>query len=146
MAKPTATAASTALPPRLSTSAPMSAARPSCATTMPCWAVTDWTGGNCRARCACAAAGATVRSRTARKARRLIPLMGRTYLKRCGSETAGFVEERLHRLEQLHAVLFHHDRMRAFGQHDETLAGRVDEQREQGLSHIGRRIAIPFGD
>src|ERR1700728_3578343 len=42
MAKPTATAASTALPPFCRTSAPMRAASASCATTMPSLATTAW--------------------------------------------------------------------------------------------------------
>ena len=42
MAKPVATAASIALPPRFSMSAPIRAAIFSCATTMPCSATTAW--------------------------------------------------------------------------------------------------------
>ena len=42
MAKPVATAASTALPPRFKMSVPMRAAVFSCATTMPCSATTEW--------------------------------------------------------------------------------------------------------
>ena len=49
----------------------------SCATTMPCLAVTGWTGGNCGARWAWAAAGAVAISRAATKARRLIVIMAR---------------------------------------------------------------------
>src|SRR5262249_42881471 len=57
---------------------------------------------------------------------------------------SGFVEERLHCFEQHQAVLFHHDGVGALGQLDVALARRVDEEREQGLSHVGGSVAVPF--
>src|ERR1700753_4115796 len=59
MAKPVATAASTALPPRLRISVPIRAAIFSCATTMPCSAATEWTASAAMGvykprRCSCA--------------------------------------------------------------------------------------------
>jgi hypothetical protein len=61
---------------------------------------------------------------------------------------ARLIKEALHRLEELHAVLFHDDRMRALGQHHEALAGDFTSALEETPSydmgtHIDAPISLP---
>jgi len=58
--------------------------------------------------------------------------------------SSGFLKKRLHRLEQFEPISLHHDRVCAFGEFDVAFVGRVDQQREKRLRHIGRRIVVPF--
>src|SRR5258706_9764712 len=61
---------------------------------------------------------------------------------------AGFhvlVEELLHGLEELHAVLLHDHRVRALADLDITLVRGVDELGEVGVEHVARQILVPFG-
>src|SRR3569833_2787052 len=124
MAKPTATAAATALPPRLRMAAPIRAARLSCATTMPCRAVTACTGGNSVRRCGCAKAraSAATSSRLAMNARRVARIIP-------GNLLVVF-KELLHHLEQHLPVLLQHEMVRALRQHNEPFARRICQERE----------------
>src|ERR1051325_4114002 len=105
MVKPTATAASTALPPRLRMSAPIRLARASWVTTMPWRAVTASTGGKCCERgsiCACAGAWAQMaNSRIGRRARRGIANMARAYPKPDEGGTVRAIVENIGRMGML---------------------------------------------
>src|SRR3712207_5922362 len=47
------------------------------------------------------------------------------------------LEEQLHLVEELHAVLLHNDCVRRLAEHDEPLRRRAGEKGEQGLRHVG---------
>ena len=55
------------------------------------------------------------------------------------------IEELLNRLEQLHAVLFHNDRVRAFAYLHVALVGRIGQLGEVGVQHVARQVGIPLG-
>src|SRR3954451_14838987 len=66
---------------------------------------------------------------------------------RIGSAAAAvqlLLEELLHGVEELHAVLLHDDGVRALAQHDQLLRRRARPEREQRLRHVGRRVVVPF--
>ena len=57
-------------------------------------------------------------------------LLARTVAGARSIRATRFVQERLHRLEQHHAVLFHDDGVRAFRQLHQALARSIHQQRE----------------
>ena len=56
-----------------------------------------------------------------------------------------FVEELLNRLEQLHAVLLHNDRVRAFAYLHVAFVGHIGQLGEVGVQHVARQVGIPLG-
>src|SRR5713101_9332060 len=57
----------------------------------------------------------------------------------------GLVEELLYGAEQLHAVAFHHDGVRAFADFQVALVRRVGQLRKVILRHVRGRVLIPLG-
>src|SRR5713226_1810336 len=57
----------------------------------------------------------------------------------------GLVEELLYGAEQLHAVAFHHDGVRAFADFQVALVRRIGQLRKVILRHVRRRVLIPLG-
>src|SRR6266540_1561164 len=55
-----------------------------------------------------------------------------------------FIEKLLNGLEQLHAVLFHDDRVRAFAYLHVALVGRIGQPGEVFVQHVARQVGVPF--
>jgi len=55
-----------------------------------------------------------------------------------------FIQKTLNFFDQLHPVLFDHNRMRALGQDHLAFVGRIDKLAEHFLSHVEWRVLIPF--
>ncbi len=47
-------------------------------------------------------------------------------------------------MEELHSVLFQHNRMRSLAKLNKALVGRAGQLGEIGVSHVGRKIGVPF--
>src|SRR5260370_11814313 len=92
-------------------------------------------------------------SKRAREAERPLPAptmsaVSGCFIGRVRALAAGLqvlVEELLHGLEKLHAVLLHDHRVRALADLDVALVGRVRELGEVGVEHVARQILVPFG-